>query len=58
MSFHELYFRPTEESREIFRNLRFTLVRFDIWTSDIPIMRENTHRFCLKYAISLQKIKV
>ena len=50
MSFGDRYFNSTEESREIFRNLRFTLVRFDIWTSNNPIMRADTHRFCLKYA--------
>jgi hypothetical protein len=50
MSFEDLYFRPTEESREIFRNLRFVLAKLGVWTSNNPIMREHTHRFCLKYA--------
>lgn len=54
MSFHDIYFNSTEESRVIFRNLRFTLVRFKIWTSNNPIMRDDTHRFCLKYALSLK----
>jgi hypothetical protein len=50
MSFQDIYFMPTEKSRVIFRNLRFTLVRLNIWTSNAPIMREDTHRFCMKYA--------
>jgi len=54
MSFQDRYFNLTEESREIFRNLRFTLVRFDIWTNNNPIMRADTHRFCLKYALPLK----
>lgn len=55
MSFEDLYFRKTEEPREIFRHLRFTLVRLNVWTSHNPIMREHTHRFCLKYALSLKE---
>lgn len=54
MSLQDRYFMQTEESRIIFRNLRFTLVRFNIWTSNKPIYRDNTHRFCLKYALSLK----
>jgi hypothetical protein len=56
MSIYGLYFRPTEESREIFRNLRFTLVRLNIWTRHNPIMREHTHRFCLKYALKSKSL--
>lgn len=54
MSFEDIFFNSTEESRVIFRNLRFTLVRFKIYPINKPIMRDDTHRFCLKYALSLK----
>lgn len=55
MSFEDRYFAKTEESRIIFRNLRFTLVRLGIWTDDKQIMRKDTHNYCLKWAIKNEK---
>jgi hypothetical protein len=50
MSFEDRYHRPTETSREIFREFRFTIIKLGIYSYRTQIMREDTHRFCLKYA--------
>lgn len=43
-------FESTDESRAIFRELRATIIRFKIYEWDFPLMRIDTHKFCLKYA--------
>lgn len=50
MSFEDLYHRPTETSREIFREFRFTILKLGIYDYRARLMREDTHKFCLKYA--------
>jgi hypothetical protein len=50
MSIYDLIFKETEESREIYREFRFTIIKLGIYSWDKQIMREHTHRFCLKYA--------
>lgn len=53
---HSKFFEVTEESRSIFRELRATIIRFNIYTwNDGPPMRFETHRFCHQYALTLRK---
>lgn len=53
---HSKFFEVTEESRSIFRELRATIIRFKIYEWKTPLMRFDTHRFCLEYARKLDLI--
>ncbi len=50
MSFEDYQFRTTVTPREVFREFRFTIIKLGIYSYRTQIMREHTHRFCLKYA--------
>lgn len=55
MSFYDRIFASTEESREIYREFRFTIIKLGIYSWQRQIMRARTHEFCHKYALKLQK---
>lgn len=47
---HDSNFYKTETARSIFRNFRFTILKFGIYKYPKQILRSDTHKFCLKYS--------